>query len=196
LGFSEPARTFSLVLLLVAACGGSPPQVTTPDAAHVDTAVASLHEGQVVDSVPCLRDDLPAQHIHVHLAIIDDGTGVAVPAGIGVGRPWGKEADGFIATGTCFAWLHTHDTTGVVHVVSPEQKAFTLGQLFAVWGQPLGPSAALNYSGRFTLLVNGKEFAADPSSVPLVNFSNIVLELGKPPAVAPPATYDFSSMRK
>jgi len=196
LRFSEPIRTFALVLLLGAGCGGSPPPLTTPDAAHIDTAVATLHEGQVVDSVPCLRDDLPAQHIHVHIAILDDGIGVAVPPGIGVGRPWGADPGGFIATGSCFAWLHTHDSSGVVHVVSSEQKSFTLGQLFAVWGQPLRPGEALNYTGRLTVLVNGRSFTADPRTVPLVNLSNIVLELGKPPAVAPSATYDFSSMRK
>ena len=190
--FSELA----VVVLFLSSCGGSPQQVKTPDAAHVDTAVATLHEGQVVDSVPCLRDELPAQHIHVHVAVLDDGIAVPVPAGIGVGRPWGAEPDGFIATGTCFAWIHTHDTTGVVHVVSPEQKAFTLGQLFAVWGQHLGSGEALNYIGRLTVLVNGKRFTDEPGSIPLANFSNIVLELGKPPAVTPPAAYDFSSMRR
>ncbi len=193
---NELGRTLALVLLLVSACGGSSPQVAPPDAAHIDTAVATLHEGQVVDSVPCLRDDLPAQHVHVHLVILDDGANVVVPAGIGVGRPWGVEPDGFIATGTCFAWLHTHDTTGVVHVVSPEQKSFTLGQLFAVWGQPLRHGGALNYTGRLTVLVNGRPYGQDPGSVMLVNLSNIVLELGKPPLVAPPATYDFNSMRR
>ena len=194
--FSESVGALAIVLVVVSSCGGSSPQVTTPDARHLDTAVAPLREGQVVDSVPCLRDDLPAQHIHVHVAILDDGINVAVPAGIGVGRPWGVEPDGFIASGTCFAWLHTHDTTGVVHVVGPEQKSFTLGQLFAVWGQPLRPSGALNYTGRLSVLVNGQRFSGDPSTVALVNFSNIVLELGKPPSVPPPATYDFSSMRR
>ena len=47
-----------------------------------------------------------------------------------------------------------------------------------------------------TVLVNGKRFTDEPGSIPLANFSNIVLELGKPPAVTPPAAYDFSSMRR
>jgi len=50
-------------------------------------------------------------------------------------------------TGSCFAWIHTHDTTGVVHVFTQVGKSDTLGQVFSVWGQPLGERGALGYSG-------------------------------------------------
>ncbi len=63
-------------------------------------------------------------------------------------------------------------------------------------GQPLRRGAALNYTGRLTVLVHGRPYGEDPGSLMLVNLSNIVLELGKPPSVAPPASYDFSSMRR
>ena len=29
--------------------------------------------------------------------------------------------------------LHTHDTTGTIHVESPEERDLTLGDFFAVW---------------------------------------------------------------
>lgn len=183
------------VVLLCLACSSSA-QGVQPTTNRLSTAVQDLHEGQVVDSVPCLRDDLPTQHSHVHIGIWLDGNAVTVPAGIGVGRPWGTDADGFIATGGCFAWIHTHDTTGVVHIFTQIGKSYTLGQLFSVWGQPLGAGNALGYRGPLTVLVNGRPTKGDPRSVPLVNFENIVLELGRQPATPPPALYDFGTMRR
>lgn len=153
-----------------------------------------LHEGQVVDGVPCLTEDLPEHHIHVHLEILDDGINVTVPAGIGVGRPWGADPSGFIATGACFAWMHTHDTTGVVHIVTPEEKSFTLGQLFEVWGQPLGQGSSLGYQGAVAVFVNGDRFDGDPRKVNLANLANVVLELGR--AVPAAATYNFGTMSR
>ena len=181
-------------LLLIAGCA-SAASGSGPAGAHLSTAVRSLHEGQVVDGVPCLTEDLPVHHIHVHLQILLDGAPVAVPAGIGVGRPWGV-VEGFIATGSCFAWLHTHDTTGVVHIVTPEEASFTLGQLFEVWGQPLGPDSALSFRGALAVLVDGRQVPGDPRAVRLANLDNIVLELGRPPSSPPPATYDFAAMSR
>ena len=183
------------VFLLCLSCSSSA-QGTQPTNNRVSTSVQELHEGEVVDSVPCLSDDLPAQHYHVHIGILLDGKAVTVPAGIGVGRPWGANPDGFIATGGCFAWIHTHDTTGVVHIFTQIGKSYSLGQLFSVWGQPLGARDALGYSGALSVLVNGRPIGGDPRLVPLVNFENIILELGKPPASPPPALYDFSTLRR
>lgn len=34
----------------------------------------------------------------------------------------------FIASGTCFYWLHTHAADGIIHVESPVHRVFTLGK--------------------------------------------------------------------
>lgn len=190
--FSESVLVAALV---ACACGGASSPVTSP-AVQLDTSVASLHAGQVVDSVPCLTQELPAPHVHIHLVVLQDGANVTIPAGIGVGRPWGIDPDGFVSTGSCFAWIHTHDTTGVVHIVGPEEKTYTLGQLFSVWGHPLGADAAFNFSGPVAVLVNGVRADGDPREVPLANFFNIVVEIGTPPATAPAPNYNFSSTRR
>jgi hypothetical protein len=165
-------------------------------AGHASTAVRDLREGQVVNGVPCLRDELPVQHLHIHLEIWLDGKRVGLPAGIGVGRPWGTDDTGFITTGSCFAWIHTHDTTGVVHVFTQAGKSDTLGQVFSVWGQPLGERGALGYSGTLAVVVNGRSMTGDPRVVPLKNLENVVLELGTPPSPPPAALYDFGRMRR
>jgi len=185
----------ALVLCVSLACGsGAQGSAAAPD--QLTTAVRDLHEGQIVDGVPCMREDLPVQHLHVHLEVLLDGKPIVVPAGIGVGRPWGANPDGFIATGSCFAWIHTHDTTGVVHVFTQVGKSYSLGQLFEVWGQPLGANTALGFRGALVVLIDGRPFAGDPQAVTLKNFENIVLELGRPPATPPPSTYDFGTMRR
>jgi hypothetical protein len=191
LRFNESAL---VAVLLACACGGTSNPVATP--APLDTSVISLHAGQVIDSVPCLTQELPAQHIHIHLVVLEDGANVTVPAGIGVGRPWGVDPDGFVSTGSCFAWIHTHDTTGVVHIVGPEEKTYNLGQLFSVWGHPLTAAAAFNFNGPVAVLVDGVRIDGDPRGVQLANFFNVVVELGKPPATPPAPNYNFSSTRR
>ena len=190
--FNE-VRACVLLGALLCACGGG--QVSVAATTSVNTAVGTLHAGQVIDGVPCLTSDLPVVHDHVHLVILADGQPVIVPAGIGVGRPWGADATGFIATGSCFAWLHTHDRSGLVHIVSSADRSFTLLNLFDVWGRPLGPGSALGYRGDLAVYVNGRRVEGDPRTVPLANLTNIVLELGRPPSVQPPALYDFASPR-
>lgn len=179
---------------LLAACGTTQP--ANPDAGHLNVAVRALHEGQVVDSVPCLQADLPEHHTHVHVGVYVDGIAVKVPAGIGVGKPWGFDNTGFLTNGSCFAWLHTHDTTGVIHIATPGSTAFTLGQLFQVWGQPLSTAGAFDYKGTLAVLVNGRRNDGDPTAIALTPLENIVLELGKPPATPPPSLYNFGSLQK
>jgi hypothetical protein len=84
----------------------------------------------------------------------------------------------------------------VVHVFTQIGQSYTLGQVFSVWGQPLDAESALGVHEHVKTLVNGQEVAGNPRSVPLRNFENVVLELGKPPATPPPALYDFGTMRR
>ena len=48
--------------------------------------------------------------------------------------------NGFAIYGDCDYPLHTHDTSGKIHVEADAPSTFTLGQLFAIWGQPLSYS--------------------------------------------------------
>jgi hypothetical protein len=37
----------------------------------------------------------------------------------------------------CFYAIHTHDSSGKIHVTPAAPGIFTLGELFEIWGQPL-----------------------------------------------------------
>jgi hypothetical protein len=41
-------------------------------------------------------------------------------------------------------WIHTHDSTGWIHVEAPRKIRATLGQFFDVWGQPLSREKVLD----------------------------------------------------
>ena len=129
---------------------------------------------------------LPAEgtvvHIHQHLDLYVDGRHVTVPALIGIGPG-----------GAFFASLHTHDTTGILHVESPTQAQFTLGQFFAVWGVPLSARGIGSLKGQpVHVWVNGKPLAADPTRIILAEHQEIALAYGPAPKRVPSA-YDFSA---
>lgn len=183
------AAALAAVGWLAVACAGPTPS------AHLDLGVQPLHAGKVVDGVPCLTDEIASRHIHVHLAVFMNGRPVVVPAGIGVGRPWGQDGSGFIGSGTCFAWMHTHDASGVVHILSPVDSPFTLDQLFNVWGHPLARDSVFGFHGSVAVFVYGRPVSGDPRALPLLSLENIVVELGSAPAQPPPALYDFAALR-
>jgi len=121
-------------------------------------------------------------HIHAHLTLFLGGAARQVPGGIGILEPQvqSTQAGPFVAGGRCFYWLHTHAVDGLIHIESPVQRAFTLGNFFDVWGQPLGPTRVGPASGPVTAILNGKIYHGDPRNIPLEALGQIQLEVGRP----------------
>lgn len=114
-----------------------------------------------------------------------------MPAGIGVVpllRVQRTAAGPFVVGGAGIYWLHTHDASGVVHIESPVRCGFTLGELFDLWGQPLGPQRVGPAHGPVTALVNGVVVAGDPRGIPLTAHDVVQLDVG---AVVPFQAYRF-----
>jgi hypothetical protein len=133
-------------------------------------------------SVPCGPSEVLTRHEHAHLTIIIRGQLRTVPAFIGI-------------TATQICWLHTHDTTGIIHIEAGENRTFTLGDFFALWRQPLsqtvidGEQAANGETVQATL--DQQIYAGSPETIVLRNHEDIVLQLGPPlleiqPFVWPP----------
>jgi hypothetical protein len=136
---------------------------------------------------------LPAQdgtafHIHQHLDISIDGTTVAVPELIGAETQLQS-----------FAPIHTHDTSGVIHLESPVNQAFTLGDVFGVWGVYFTPDCLGAYCnvGDKTLrvFVNGKAFAGDFTKLVLKSHQEILVAYGTAAELPKkiPSSYTFPS---
>jgi hypothetical protein len=155
---------------------------------------AGQASGAPVDGVESSSSEQVLFHIHAHLQIYINGKQKLVPYGVGIVPPYDLETtpDGpFVDGGTAFYWLHTHDETGVVHVESPQQRAFTLGDFFDIWHQPLGPDRVGPSTGPLTAFVNGKQVTGDPRNIPLDAHAVIQLDLGGP--VVPPQPYTFAA---
>jgi hypothetical protein len=81
--------------------------------------------------------------------------------------------------------VHTHDTTGIIHVESPKLRTFRLGQLFAEWGVKLTSSCVGRYCGSVRWWVNGKARRGDPAQLALASHQEIVVATGRLPKRVP-----------
>jgi hypothetical protein len=123
-----------------------------------------------------------AFHIHAHLTVFVDGAPRRIPAGVGIFAPQstGTPRGPFVVSGACFAWLHTHAADGIVHIESPVQRSFTLGNFFDVWGQPLGARRVASATGRVTAFVDGRPYLGNVRSIPLFAHAQVQLDVGRP----------------
>ncbi len=145
-------------------------------------------QGQTVDGISAAGMEALAYHIHAHLSLFYRGRQIAIPAGIGIVAP--REAGtGFVGGGSAFYWIHTHDATGIIHIESPVDRRFTLGQFFDIWGEPLDAGDVAGLDGKVRAFVDGVPYSGDPRAIKLRPHVQITLEVGSP-LIAPPA-YSF-----
>ena len=97
-----------------------------------------------------------------------------MPAGIGFVVEGGK-VQGLTV-------LHTHDTSGVLHVESAKPKPYTLGQAFTEWGVALSATQVGGLQADPThevqVFVNGQKFTGDPATIRLKKHLEIALWYG------------------
>jgi hypothetical protein len=120
-------------------------------------------------------------HIHQHLDLYVNGVKVTLPALVGIDVP-----SQFITE------VHTHDTTGIIHVESPTLRNFRLGQLFGEWGVKLTATCVGRYCGPLKWWVNGQRVTGDPAQLILRSHQEIAIAEGPPPLIVPKA-YAFPS---
>jgi hypothetical protein len=184
----------ALVLTLAAHAGGGkarpvrlgPEGVPTPLAPLLAPA-ASPAPGQSVDGISCGPTEQLVFHIHAHLTIFVSGAARVVPLGVGIAPPLEVEktqAGLYAAGGQCFSYLHTHAADGIIHIESPIQRVYTLGDFFDVWKQPLARNRVGSAAGPVTAFFNGRRYSGDPRAIPLLAHAQIQLDVGRP-IVAP-----------
>ncbi len=128
----------------------------------------------MIAGIPCDPADYENDyHVHAHLNIRVDGRLTLPPADVGI-RPG------------CHYWIHTHQPYGVIHIEAPTGGAYTLGQLFDIWGKKLsatqvgddvvGPGHSL-----FVFVDRERSEVADPRGIPLDDLHAIELQIGTAP---------------
>jgi hypothetical protein len=136
------------------------------------------------------------RHDHVHLDVLVNGHTVTVPAGVGQAEPvddgpcppgplFGDCATHhFFTAKVAYSPLHTHSTSGIIHIESDRGGTFTLGEFFDEWGVRLDSSCIGGYCAghgkELRVYVDGKRAAGDPRGVVLTNHQEIAVVFGSP----------------
>lgn len=117
---------------------------------------------QSVDGIQCNSLEGSVMHIHPHLIIIYNGKNLTVPSQIGI-------------LSTCLYGLHTHDSSGTIHVESPIVANYTVGEFIDIWNktEPQGP----NYN--VLSLFNNSIVAYIGNTTYTGNYRDIILKDGE-----------------
>jgi hypothetical protein len=135
--------------------------------------------------LPMMGSEGAVEHIHSHLDVLVDGQAVSVPADVGIDR-----------TGGTISPLHTHDSTGVIHIESPVKRQFSLGEFFTEWDVSLTTDnigALRTADGKvLRVFVNGAQKTGNPAAITFGPHDEIAVVYGTPrPGETIPSKYDF-----
>ncbi len=132
----------------------------------------------LIDGIECDAVEYGTFHVHAHLDVFVDGQSYTVPSQVG------------ILDNTCLYWLHTHDTSGIIHIEAPSTRQFTLGQFFDIWkstGSVLPPT-----NGSPEIFVNGQKVNTSLMDTQLNAHDEISVVYGTQPSFIP-RFYQFPS---
>jgi hypothetical protein len=110
----------------------------------------------------------------IHVELFAHRLVVPVPAGIGIAPPQ-RRRGAYVLGGACAYPIRTLEPTGVVIV--DRGRVPSLGDLFAIWGQPLTPTRLASFRGPVSAFVNGQRWHGAPGAIPLTRHAEIVLEV-------------------
>jgi hypothetical protein len=110
-------------------------------------------------------------HIHAMLHLYVNGLLVPLPADIGLDPAKGIESS-----------MHTHDSTGIIHMEAAHPYRYTLGDFFSVWGVKLGPAQVGGLMGsgadKLHFYLNGRPLS-DPAALVLHRHDSVVIGFGR-----------------
>jgi hypothetical protein len=175
---------------IVAAVSSSDHKATATASSSVDWAAPANTDAAVkAAGLTMLNAEGTAEHIHIHLDVWVDGQKVTVPQLVGINE--GAQT---------ISPLHTHDTTGVVHIESPVVKDYNLGQFMTEWGVPLNGNQIggdkTDATHTLKVYVNGKQTSGDPSKLVFHAHDEIALVYGtaaQDSSVQIPSSYAWPS---
>ena len=187
------ARLAIIALIACSGCGGerAPAPERIDERALAEQGLVPIPIGRGPEFHPparpparCTRGPLEGR-FRAHVELFGRRQVVVVPAGIGIEPPFTREHHRIVGTG-CRADARTLEPTGVVDF---DRTDLRLGDLFAIWGQPIGPRRMATFRGPVSAFVAGRRVSGDPAEIPLRDGGQIVLEVGG--YVPPHPTFKF-----
>ena len=180
------------LLVAVTACSSSghaatpaPSSTTTSTpAGPVLPLPASASAAAAAAGLKMLDAEAFVRHDHAHLTVVVRGQTLTVPAGVGIDQAAQKISP-----------LHTHDTTGIIHIEAADHHAITLRQFFVELGAPLSAtgfgSTVIGPGEELRVYVDGA-VVTNVDDLELRNHQTIVVWLGPGGAAYTPPTFDWS----
>jgi hypothetical protein len=155
--------------------------------------------GQTVDNISCTTGEQLTVHYHASLQIYVNGQLQPMPAGVGIVLPDGTNSPHLTSNGatSCIYSLHTHDASGIVHIESPDNRTYTLGNLFDIWGQHLSTTRFMSYpvdaKHKLSIVVYDatgakKLVTGDPSKVVMSAHETLVIQYNSAAELGAPYT--------
>jgi hypothetical protein len=138
-----------------------------------------------VDSIFCDQLEQTAVHYHALVYIYINGQQVQVPQGVGIA-----------SDGSCYYWMHTHDTTGVVHMEAPSGRNFTLGNFLDIWSTKfvqLGYRNELSAADGWTVYIGNQKYNGDFHNIVLKSHMIVTLAYNSP-GVKPNTIYNWGTL--
>jgi hypothetical protein len=142
-----------------------------------------------INNIPCDAAQ-NAYHIHIHLTIYINGKLMTIPKNIGIA-----------SDGSCFYWMHTHTSDGIIHIEAPQKQSnLALDDFLTIWHvgfEKLNFPLELTQPTGWRIFVNGQPFQGNVSAplyteVPLSSHDIVTLEYGTPdPNPDDASTYQF-----
>jgi hypothetical protein len=128
----------------------------------------------VTNGVACNSGEQSAFHMHVRLSIYINGKQYTVPKGVGIAPD-----------NSCFYWMHTHTSDGIIHIEAPANYNLSLDDFLNIWYKvfpKLSPPPQFNQTG-WKIYQNGKlrtDLVADPLQIemPLTSHNFITMDFG------------------
>jgi hypothetical protein len=185
-------------LIVAALLGAAHPAVTTsPVVTPIGRGAlfelptgARADRGQPIGRLRCTA--AAGRWVDAHLEVFARGRVVIVPPGVGVALPR-RRAGAAVRGGRCSYPVRTTDPTGVIRF--RPGRGLRLGDVFAVWGQPLTRTRLCGFRSPagVRLYVDGRRVAGPPAALVLRRHAEIVVEIGR--FVPPHASYVFAGGR-
>jgi len=136
-----------------------------------------------VDGIGC-NNMQPGYHVHPHLTVLIKG------------KPFQFSQDvGHYYDHDCLFWMHKHqDENGLIHLESPGPIKPPLKAFFDITRLTVGAQGVPNLTPgpgeQRKIWVNMKPYSGDPLTIPMVQHTDITIEIGPP--FSPPRKFPFA----
>jgi hypothetical protein len=145
----------------------------------------AVRSARPVGRLRCTPDT--AARATAHVELFAHGLGVVVPAGAGLAPPR-RCVGAYVSGGRCSYPLRTTEPTGLVELRHGTRA--TLGDLFALLGQPLSRGRMASFPGPVRAWVDGRPWHGAPGELPLPPGGQVVVAVGTA-RVPVHAAYEF-----